>query len=210
MMAKVNAPCRAADHARLRPQLSCSKNISPLAMGLERLRNDTDVRNSGTLHRVHDGCKGPERNVFVRAQKNGLMLWVAHFLPQLSANLIDVYRIVAQKDALLFVDADHQPFFGDFFDSPRFRNGDFNSGLKHRSRDHKNNQQHQHYVHQRSDVDVRKRDLRAPICCRECHYLRTSSGIREAVGCRSTAFSISSEKSSLRAAKSRMEPPIRL
>src|SRR5579864_774657 len=33
-IARVNAPCRAADHARLRPQLSCSKNISPLAMGL--------------------------------------------------------------------------------------------------------------------------------------------------------------------------------
>src|SRR5438093_12280275 len=38
-----NPACKPADHARFFPQRSCSKNISPLAIGFQRLRNDADV-----------------------------------------------------------------------------------------------------------------------------------------------------------------------
>ena len=38
-------------------------------------------------------------------------------------DLVDVDGIVAQKNALLAIDGDHQPLFGDFFHRLRLRNG---------------------------------------------------------------------------------------
>src|SRR6185312_10000115 len=138
------------------------------------------------------------------------MLRIADFLPESSADLVNVDRIVSQENFLLFVDADHHSLFGDFFYGAGFGNSDFNAGLQNRRRNHKNNEQHQHDVYQRSYVDVRESNLGTSVGSGECHYRRTSSATREAIGCRSTAFSISREKSSQRAAKSRIEPPIRL
>ena len=82
-----------SDQARLRPQRSCSKKISALAaMGIKRLRHDADVGDAGLLDRVHDGGKGAEGNIFIGANKNGLMLRIANFLLQLGADLVDVDR----------------------------------------------------------------------------------------------------------------------
>src|SRR5579863_2092220 len=138
------------------------------------------------------------------------MLRVAHLLPQLGSNFVDVDGIVPQEHALLFIDADHHPLFGDLFHSTSLGNADLDSRLQHRGRDHEDDQQHQHHIHQRRNVDVRKRKLGASVGSRESHYLRTSSTARATGAWRSTVLSISSEKSSQRAAKSRIEPPIRL
>src|SRR5436309_12150093 len=43
-IASVKATCIPADHARLRPQRSCSKKISPLSIGIQRLRDNAYVR----------------------------------------------------------------------------------------------------------------------------------------------------------------------
>src|SRR6266404_8623595 len=200
MMATATPTCSPADHARLRPQRSCSKKISPLAIGLKRLGHDADVSDSRTLHRIHNRCKRAERYVFVRAQEDRLVLRITNFLPQFASYFIDVDRIVAEKYSLLLIDADHQALFGDLLDGPCLWDRNFYPGLKHRSGDHKDDQQDKHYVHQWGDVDIGKSDLCAPIRCGERHYRRTSSDIREAAGWRSTAFSISSENSSHRAA----------
>src|SRR3954468_8883508 len=138
------------------------------------------------------------------------MLRIANLLPQLGPNLVNVDRIISQKYLLLLIDADHHSLFGDFLHGASFRNRDLNAGLQHRGGHHEDDEQHQHHVHQRSYVDVRESDLCTPVRSGECHYRRTSSATRVAIGWRSTALSISREKSSQRAAKSRIEPPIRL
>ena len=61
---------------------------------------------------------------------------------------------------------------------------DFDAGLQHRRGHHKNNQQHQHHVHQRRDVDVGERNLCPSVRSGECHYRRTSRLQRAAdAGC---------------------------
>src|SRR5215813_6721509 len=105
-MANTKPTCRAADLARLGPQRSCSKKISALAMGPERLRHDADVGDTRLLHRIHNGRECAEGDVFVGAQINRLMRRVANFLLQHRGNGIDVDRIVAEEYPLLLVDAD--------------------------------------------------------------------------------------------------------
>src|SRR5207302_10912450 len=60
------------------------------------------------------------------------------------------------------------------------------------------------------DIDIGQRDLRASVGSRKGHYRLTSSGVLGTGAWRSTVLSISSEKSSHRDAKLRIEPPIRL
>src|SRR5690348_2654733 len=101
MIAAVIAMCSPTDQDKLRPQLSCSKKISAFAaIGLERLGDDAYVADPGSLDCVHHSGEGAERNVFIGAQENRLMLGIANLLPQPVANLIDVHRIVAEKYAL--------------------------------------------------------------------------------------------------------------
>src|SRR5207237_1121906 len=138
------------------------------------------------------------------------MLRVTNLLLQLLPDLINVDGIVAQKHFLFFVDADHQPLFGDLFNGAGLWHRDLDARLQHRRRHHKDDQEDEDHVHERSYVDIGESDLGAAIRSGERHYRRTSSGIRKAVGWRSTALAISSEKSSQRAAKSRIDPPIKL
>src|SRR5581483_7625043 len=201
---------RAADQARLCPQRSCSKKISPVGMGFKRLRHDADVGDARLLDSIHDGSEGAEGNIFIGAKKSRLMLRVADFRLQLRGDLIDIDGIVPKEYPLLLVDADDHPFFGDFLYCASLWYSDFDPRLQDRSGDHKDDKKHEHHVDERRDVDIGKSDLGAAVRCGESHQRRTSSGTREATGWRSTAFNISSEKSSQRAANSRMEPPIRL
>src|SRR6185437_833298 len=107
-MNPANPTCRAADHARLGPQRSCSKNISPLAIGFQRLGHDADVRDPGLFDRIHYGGEGAEGNILVGAQEDRLVLRIANLLPQLCSNLVDIDRIVSQEHALLLINADDQ------------------------------------------------------------------------------------------------------
>src|SRR6266498_3312851 len=168
-------------------------------MGIQRLSDDTDGGNPRLLDRIHHGRKRTEGDIFVGAEKYRLVLRVAYFLPQLGANLVNVDGIVAQKHPLLLVDADHQALLSDFLHRARLGNRNLDSRLENGCGHHEDDEQHEYNVHQRSYVDVGKRDLCAAVGSGERHYRRASSGMRGAAGWRSTAFAISSEKSSQRA-----------
>src|SRR5882724_5752704 len=119
-MEPATATCSTSDQVRLRPQRSCSKKISALAaMGVQRLSHDAYVGDARGFHRVHDGGEGAEGHILIGADEDGLVLRVADFLFKLGPDLIDVDRVVAQKHALLLVDADHQTFFSDLLYRPR-------------------------------------------------------------------------------------------
>ena len=98
------------------------------------------------------------------------MLRVANFLLKPGADFIDIDGVVAQKDPLLLVDADHQPLFGDLFYRPRFGHTYFDAGLQHRRGDHKDDQQDQYHVHQRGNVDVGEGCLGSSVRSRKGHY----------------------------------------
>src|SRR5437667_9753023 len=196
------------------PSFRARVKMSALAtIALERLGHDTYVADAGLFHRVHHRSESAERHILVRSQEDGLVLRVANPLAQLAPDLIDIDRIVAQEYALAFINRDYQPLFRDLLHRTRLGHIHFHTLLQHPRAEHNNNQQHQHHIHQRRDVDIGERRLCASVGSGESHYRRTSalSIVIRARGCwRSTAFSISSAKSSPRAANSRMEPPIRL
>src|SRR5437016_8576167 len=209
----VNATCSPTERARGRPSFPCSKKISAFASILfERLGHDAHIGDAGSLDRVYDGRESSKRNVFVCADEYRLVLRVADFLAQPGLDLVDVDRVVSEEHPLLLVDADHHALFGDLFHGAGFGNADFDPRLQHRSGHHEDDQQHQHHVDQRSNVDIRDGTLGAPVGSRERHQRRTPAVSAAAWGTcmRSMAFIISREKSSPRAASSRIELPIRL
>src|SRR5580658_1527418 len=186
-----------------------SISVSVLAaMAIHRLRNDAHVADACLFDGVHHGSEGAKWNIFIGAQENRLMLRVANPLLQLRSDLVDVDGIVAEKHSLRFVDADYEALFGDLLDGAGVGHVDFDSGLKNRRGHHENNKQHEDDVDQGRDVDVRERGLGASVAGCEGHQRRASVGWGACW--RSTRFSISRVKSSLRAAISRMEPMIRL
>jgi hypothetical protein len=68
------------------------------------------------LYRVHDGGEGAEGNVLIGTDENELVVGIADLLAKSGGNLIDVDGVVAEKDALVFIDSDDGAFFGDLFD----------------------------------------------------------------------------------------------
>src|SRR5271157_3809838 len=185
------------------------------AMGIHRLRNDAHVADARLLDGVHHGGEGAKWNIFVGAQEDRLVLRVANFLLQARSNLVDVDGIVAQKNSLRLVDADHEALFGDLFDGAGVGHVDFDSGLQHRRGHHENDEQYEDDIDQGRDIDVGERGLGASVGGGEGHQRRASvtwgGGWRSAAGVwRSTRLSISRVKSSLREAISRMEPMMRL
>src|SRR5207237_3837162 len=169
-MEAATATLNPADQARFRPQRSCSKKISAAAMRIERLGDDAYVADARLLYCIHHRGESAERYIFIGADKNGLMLRVPNLLTQLCANMINVNGIVSQINPLLLVDADNQPLICDFFYATSFGDVYLNAGLEHRRRHHENNQEHQHNVHQRRDVDVGKGRLCPSIGCGKRHY----------------------------------------
>src|SRR5437868_5977051 len=202
--------CRPADQLRLRPQRSCSKKISVLAIAIKRLRDNAYVGDTGLLDRVHHCGKSAERHIFISPYEDELVLRIADFLFYFDGNFIDVNRIAAKKHPLLFVNADYHALFGNLFHRASARDVYFDAGLQYWGCHHKDDQQHQYDVHQRSYVDVRKRSLGPPVGRSKCHYRLTSGPPGRSACWRSTAFIISREKSSQRAANSRIALPIRL
>src|ERR1700688_2744134 len=208
-MMAVSAVWKPADHASARPQLSCSKKISGFcAILFQRLGNDAHVGNTRLLHGVHHGGESPEWHVLIRAQENKLIARIANLLVKLGGYLVNVNRVVAQEDALILVDGDHNALFTDLLDSLGFGHVDFNSRLQDRGGHHEDDEKHEHNVDQRRDIDVSQSGLRAPVRRGEGHQRLTSTA---GCGCMlSIAFSTSREKSSPRAANTRIELPIRL
>src|SRR3981189_1422441 len=189
--------------------MSISVSVSVMAaMGIHRLRNYAHIADARLLDGVHHGGEGAKRDIFIGAQIDRLVLRIANLLLQARSNLVDVNGIVAEKNFLRFVDADHDTLFGNLFDRASVGHVDFDSGLQYRRGHHENNKQHEDDINQRRDVDVGKRALGASVAGGEGHQRRTSA--TGAACWRSTRFSISRVKSSLREANSRIEPIMRL
>ncbi len=108
--------------------------------------------------------------------------------------------IITQVNFLALGDGDDQALLGNDLHGFGLGHADFNAGLQHRRSQHEDDQQHQHHVHKRRDVDLRQRGLGAANLVGECHQ-RTPA---DTPVVRSIMFSSSSEKSSMRAPNSRM------
>src|SRR5215467_4173769 len=182
--------------------------MSGFGMGIDGLGDNADVGDTGLLDRVHHGGKSAKRNVFVGADENRLVARIADALLQSGSDLVDVDWVVAEIDLLRFVDADDQALFSNFLHRARVGHVDFDARLKDRSRDHEDNEEYQNNVNQRRDVNVRQSRLRASVGGGKRHQRATSAACGACW--RSTRLSISSVKSSLRAANSRIELLIRL
>src|ERR1700688_1968389 len=195
----VTAKWKPADQASARGQLSCSKKISAFrAILFQRLSDDAHICDARLLHRVHDGGERAKGHVLIGADEDELIARIAHPLPYAGRDLVDINSVVAQENSLIFVDRDYDPLFRDFFDGAGLGNADLYAGLQNGSGHHKDDEQNQHHVDQRRDVDIGKCGLRAAVRGSEGHYRLTSAA---ACGCiLSMAFRTSSEKSSLRAA----------
>src|ERR1035438_2570917 len=148
--------------------ISLSLSVSP-AMYIHRLGNYAYVADARLFDGVHHGGEGAKGNVFVGAQIDRLVLRIANLLFQTRSDLVDVDRIVAEKNFLRFVDADDEPLFGDLLDGASVGHVDFDSGLQHRRGHHKDDQQHQHDIHQGGDVDVGEGALGASVGGGESH-----------------------------------------
>src|SRR6266850_4213100 len=87
-----------ADHRREPRQSSRSKYMLPAAaILLQGLCDDAHVGDACLLHGIHQRGERTEGHLFVGAQVNRLALGIAHLLPQLRRNLIDVDGVVAQE-----------------------------------------------------------------------------------------------------------------
>src|SRR5260370_41642287 len=82
---------------------------------------------------------------------------------------MNVRRVVAHVYALSFIDRDYNLFFRDYLRGLGLGQINLDPGLEDGRRKHKNNQQDEHYIDERRDVDLRKRGMRLAFCGRECH-----------------------------------------
>src|SRR6266404_6484752 len=139
------------------------------AVGIHRLRNYAHVADARLFDGVHHGGEGAKRDIFIGAQIDRLVLRIANLLPQACSDLVDVDGIVAEKNFLRFIDADHEALFGDLFDGASVGNVDFDSRLQYRRGHHENNKQHEDDIYQGRDVDVGQRSLGASVGGGEGH-----------------------------------------
>src|SRR6202041_1310527 len=169
-MTAVTARWKPADQARARPQLSCSKNISAFcAIFFQRLSDDAHVSDAGLFDRVHDGGESAKGNIFIGTNKNKLVARIANLLFQARGDLIDIDGVVAEEDALILINGNDGAFLGNLFYGAGFGDADLNARLQNGSGYHKNDQQHEDDIDQRSDVDIGECGLSAAIRRSESH-----------------------------------------
>src|SRR5271155_6202207 len=72
----------------------------------KRLGDYADVLYAGLAQRVHHRGPAAEGNCLVAAHVHGLMRRVFHLRKQLAAQVVDIYRLIVQIDALGLVNGD--------------------------------------------------------------------------------------------------------
>ena len=82
--------CGPSGHARKKSQ-RC------LPWDVQWLGHDADVGDSRLLDCVHHRGEGAKGHIFVGADKDRLMLWIANLRPQLGCDFIDVDGIVSEE-----------------------------------------------------------------------------------------------------------------
>jgi len=122
------------------------------------LGDDGDVGYAGLAKGIDDGGKSAKGNCFIAAEEDGV-LRALELLFNFVGELMDVDRIVAEIDALIFVDSDDEALLCDFLDSVGFGDVDFDAGLEDGGGDHEDNQENENNVDERHHVDVGERGL---------------------------------------------------
>ncbi len=102
--------------------------------------DDAYVGEAGYAEGIDYGGEAAEGNGFVATEKDGV-LWMLELFADFVGELVDVDGIVAEVDALGFIDGDDQALLGDFLDGVGFGEIDFDAGLQDGSGDHEDDQE---------------------------------------------------------------------
>uniref|UniRef100_E6QHZ2 Uncharacterized protein n=1 Tax=mine drainage metagenome TaxID=410659 RepID=E6QHZ2_9ZZZZ len=137
--------------------------------GIERLSDNADVGDACLFDGIHDGGEGSEGNAFVGAKVDDLMGRVGAGLMETLGEVVDVDGLVAKVDLLVAGHGHHQALLGDLPDGAGPGHGDLDAGLEHWRGEHEDDQQNQHHIDQRRDVDLRHRSLGSPVAGGEGH-----------------------------------------
>jgi hypothetical protein len=91
----------------------------------------------------------------IRPQINCLRVFVA--LPDDGRHRVDIYWLAVQKGGAFLIHFDDGQILDVLLDGLDLRHFHFQPKLHDVSREHEDDQQHQHHVHQRDNVDLRER-----------------------------------------------------
>lgn len=119
----------------------------------DRFGDDADVGDAGDAELVDHGGKGAEGNGFVSAEEDSVA-GALELLFDSTGQLVDVDRVVAEINTLIFVDSDDETLLGDFLDGVSFWDIDFDAGLKDGSGDHEDDEQDEDNIDEGDHVDV--------------------------------------------------------
>jgi len=122
------------------------------------LSDDADVGDAGLAKGIDDGTESTEGNGLVRSEKDGVV-GMFGLLSDFVGELMNVDGIVAEIDALIFVDGNDEFLFRDFLDSVGFGDVDFDAGLEDGSSNHEDDEKDEDDIDERDHVDVGKRGL---------------------------------------------------
>lgn len=115
--------------------------------------DDADVGEASDAQGIDDGGETAEGHGFVAAEEDGV-LGMLELLADFVGELVDVDGIVAQVDALGFVNGDDEALLEDFLDGVGFREVHLDTGLQDGRGDHEDDQEHENDVDEWHHVDV--------------------------------------------------------
>jgi hypothetical protein len=121
---------------------------------LDGLGDDADIGDAGLFDRVHHRSEGAEGYSLIGTYVDDL-LFILGVCSEDGRKVVDVDRFVLEKDILVLVNGDHKMFFGELVDLPGLRNSDLDATLEDGGGDHEDEEQDQHDIDKRRDVDVR-------------------------------------------------------
>ena len=130
-----------------------------IAVG-DGLGDDADVGDAGLAKGIDDGAEGAEGNGFVGAEEDDIAVGIFGLFFNFGSEVVNVDGIVAEIDALIFVDGDDEFLLGDFLDGVRFGDVNLDAGLQDGCGDHEDDEEDEDHVDERDHVDIGERGLR--------------------------------------------------
>src|SRR5688572_331596 len=198
----VLSPSGSRDRATM---MSVTFSIIDLPLG--QLCHDADVLDTGGFQLVQYVDKVLHLEFRVPAQEYLFVCAIDHLLPKPFCEDPDGDWLLTQDHAAVFSEAfrhvHEDSFARDLVRLSRLRQFHFHAALQHRRGDHEDDQQHEHHVDERDDVDLGKGRPQAPAALVPAAGVRRgSNNFRHYVKFRSAIFRNSSAKSSISAEKS--------
>ena len=124
---------------------------------VEGLGDDADIIDAGLAESVDDCGPAAEGNGLIAADVDCLGLRPVRLGEDLSAEVVDIDRLVFEVDALCAVNGHDQADLGELFHGFRFGDVDFDAGLKDGSGDHEDDEEDEDDVDEGHHVDFGKR-----------------------------------------------------